>query len=79
MLRGAAHVIAVDASSAPARALPWRPTASPLSLPRKKVQPVRPTQSKAQKAHPREFRDYWWLFGTLHVSRYDARLFEERR
>ena len=59
----------------------WLPTASilcPLSLARKKAQAVRLSyaQSKAQKAHPRKFRDYWWLFQMLH---YGTRLVEERK
>ena len=57
MLRGAAHVIAVDESSAHVCIDEWRPTAStlcPLSLPRKKAQAVSPSyaQSKAEKNHP---------------------------
>ena len=60
-------------------------TRCPLSLPRKKAhRKVSVTlKAKLKKTIPREFTDYWWLFRTLHVSRYSAissyRLVEEER
>ena len=85
LLRGAAHVIAVDESSAHVMCIDeWRPTTStlcPLSLSRKKSQAVSPSyaQSKAKKTIPGEFHGYWWLFRTLHILGYGARLAEERK
>ena len=34
---------------------------------------------QAQKNHPREFHDYWWLFWTQHTSHYSVRQAEERK
>ena len=61
LLLGAAHVIAVDESSAHVMCIDeWRPTTSilcPLSLPRKKAQAVSLSyaQSKAKKPSPENF------------------------
>ena len=57
-------------------------TLPPQSSLQKKPQALSPsyTQSRAQMNHPqRIFHDYWWLFWTLHILRYGARLVEERR
>ena len=35
-------------------------------------------KAKLKLTIPRQFCDYWWLFWTLHVSCYGARLAEER-
>ena len=36
-------------------------------------------KTKRKSTIPREFPGYWWLFRTQHLSRYSARLAEERR
>ena len=35
--------------------------------------------TKCEMHNPREFPSYWWLFQMQHLSRYSARLAEERR
>ena len=45
---------------------------------RKRSVPVT-LKAKLKRTISREFRDYWWLFRRLHVSRYGARLVEEER
>ena len=59
----------------------WCPTANTLWPHDQKVLELCRSyaQNKAQKHHSREFPGYWWLFRTQHLSRYSARLAEERR
>ena len=36
-------------------------------------------KTKHKSTTPREFPGYWWLFQTQHLTRYSARLVEERK
>ena len=74
--------LAINVSSYPSTCTDeWLPTVSTVGLPSKKAQVLSQShaQIEAQIDHPREFPGYWWLFRMQHVSRYGARLAEERR
>ena len=81
LLRGAAHALAVDASSAHVHqqnGVQQLIHSAPMIEKRWSYVAVT-LKTKRKSTTPREFPGYWWQFRMQHFSRYGARLVEERK